>query len=208
MTRIIFCILFLMVSGNTKSQHLKSFTLKAFTTISRSPFRDSVYLYPQFQPASITLLSGYTPQLKIKANYNLYQDRIEIINERSDTIGLENYGDVKVITIGGHTILNDRHKGYMEIIYHGPVLLGAHHQLSAPFMSQPTASFDRTFTDIITFFFINNKGKSLRASPPSILKYYPRKKQELRKYLKESPVDFKSAIDLVRLLNFCNDQLP
>lgn len=174
-----------------------------------------IYRYPNFMEGSITLANGFSPTTKMKLNYNVYDDKIELITEDGDTSVLENAHQLKSINIGGHEYVNDYPIVFVEKLNHTAVALGSKHLIKMMFESnngevfeasnwrQPTARLDRLFVKKDEYYFIDKNGRMHRATQPNIMKIYPSEKREIKKYIRTAKVDFKNKEDLIGLLEFC-----
>ncbi len=175
-----------------------------------------IYRYPNFLEGKVTLDNGFSPTFTMKLNYNVYEDRIEYITAKGDTSVLENAGHLKSIAIGDHVYVNDYPTVYVEKLNQTSVALGSKHLIKMMFEGnsgevfealgwhQPTARLDRLFVKKDEYYFIDKNSRLNRATQSNILKMHHSSKKELKKYIKETKVDFKNKEALIGLLEFCD----
>ena len=203
-------------SGQSHYASVQVFRLKAWTIMSKNEWRDVIYRFHDFQEGRIMLQGGFSPTNTLMLNFNIYEERVEIISEQGDTTTFENSAQIKLITMGEHIFYNDFPSGYVEQLNQTPVALGAKHQLKVMMESGAgeqfaatdyhnlTSRFDRLYIKKDSYFFIGVNEKLYPASLPSILKLFQDSKNQIKDYTKENKINFKVKDDLIRLLDFTN----
>lgn len=184
--------------------------------MSKNEWRDVIYRFHDFQEGRIMLQGGFQPTNTLMLNFNIYEERVEIISEQGDTTTFENSAQIKLITMGDHIFYNDFPTGYVEILNTTPVALGVKHQLKVMMESGSgeqfaatdyhnlTSRFDRLYLKKDSYFFIALNEKLYAASLPSILKLFPDSKKEINNFSKENKINFKVKDDLIRVLDYAN----
>jgi hypothetical protein len=190
--------------------------------VSDVSWRDSIYSFPYFQRGKVTFSTGFTPDGEVLVNYNLYYMRIEIINEKGDTVEVLPSDELKKITIrdrhfrvGNIQILNDSpHATFVEVTNSSPAALGIVRYMKdekrehwpyrrvADVRGQP-ATLDRYYSKAKAFFFVV-ENKFYPATKPKLLSISRAYKDDVEEYLDKHQTDFNIEHDLIRLLNFYN----
>jgi hypothetical protein len=214
---ISFIILFLPVYSCQIFAQSRTYRLKAFTDINRAPWKDSIYWFPKFLEGNMLMANGFSPDVKIKINYNLYWERIEIINEHNDTVRLNNSREIKLLNAGGYVFFNDKKKGFTQILIPGDVSLAISCKLnmiietssgerfkSQDFYRNSISRFDRLYQRHFSYFFLDKNSRLRKVNKSILLKLMSPHKTQVKQYLVEKPVNFKDQRDLIRLLTFCN----
>jgi len=76
------------------------YTLKAWAIMDKRAWNDVIYLFPNFQEASLVLTDNFSPSKKLLLNFNSYLDKVELITEKGDTIDFPNSAAIKSRTAG------------------------------------------------------------------------------------------------------------
>ena len=186
------------------------------------------YIFPDFQNGRVLMKN--MPEVKCQLNYNFMLDEVLFIDENGEKKALANPEDVLLIYIGNRMFIPSS-KGYYEVIERGEVSLvykwtcnirekGKEGALGvttdAPSVVQMNQmSFDArqwkldvdneavVSVEVIPYLKINSKYVSVKGEK-DFFKVLPRKKQEIKEYVKLNPVDFKKEADLRRLTKYCN----
>jgi hypothetical protein len=186
---------------------IKIYKLPAYTLISDVSWRDSVYRFPNFEYGRITLSTGFSPEEKIRFNYNLYLGQMQMITTNGDTSHVKQLKELKFLSIGDHLFCHDYSIGYIEVIHKSPVALGALNIMitADPDTRTTTSKYDRYYMKKGYYYFIGKDNNPSKATRASIQRLYPDQRKNLKAYLGENRIDFENQSDLIKLLNFCNE---
>lgn len=212
-------ITLLIYSNCSMAQSELLLKLPAHTQLSKVPWRDSIYMYPDFLTGKLTLRTGFTPADTFRFNYNVYFGSVDYISREGDTLQVKPSPELKIIDIGGHLFVNHSGKGYIEVILNAPVSLGAITILrtekrvfisgnkegseNADLRGIPSV-YDRYYRLAKSFFFIDQHTEIHKAMKKSIIKLFPNQKEKIKDFVERNRTDFTKESDLKSLLNFCN----
>jgi hypothetical protein len=217
LSRLSFFLLFvfLIQTGNAQPKH--HYRLKAYTTLTKTSWRDSIYWFPEFQDGTILLASGFSPDVKVRINYNLFWEQMEVINEKGDTASLISSPEVKLLNLGNHVFYHDDNHGYVQILIPGEISLAINCHLvvmmetsngerfkAADYSRNTTSRFDRIYHKEYHYYFMDRNGKLYKVSKKALLRLLPDYQREIKIYLRNNSIDFKKKRDLLLALNFCN----
>lgn len=203
-------------SGEVYYSKVQVFKLKAWTIMNKREWNNVIYSFPEFQEASIALQGGFSPSRKLRLNFNIYLERIEIITESGDTIDFKNSAEIKSIKTADHLFYNDYPNGYVEILNQTSISLGAKHALKmvmenssgqtfvATDWKLPTSIYDRIYIKEDSYFFLDSNSQLHKATLPSLLNLFPNSRSHIKRFVRKNKIDFKVKSDLLKLLNFCN----
>ena len=185
---------------------LRIYKLAAYTPVSKVSWRDSVYRFPAFEYGRITLATGFSPEEKIRLNYNLYLGQMQMITTTGDTSHVKQLKELKFISIGDHLFCHEYNVGYIEIIHKSPVALGVLNIMitADPDERTTTSKYDRYYMKKGYYYFIGKDNKPSKATRATIQRLYPDQQKNLKAYLSENRIDFENQSDLIKLLKFCN----
>jgi|WetSurMetagenome_2_1015567.scaffolds.fasta_scaffold70508_1 hypothetical protein len=186
------------------------------------------YIFPDFQNGKI-IMKNQT-EVKCKLNYSFLHDEVLFINENGEKMALANPEDISEVHIANRTFIPGL-KGYCEVIERGTIGLvykwtcnisekGKEGALGittdAPSVVQMNRmSFDAkewkldvdkeavVSVEVIPYLKIRSKYVSLKGAK-DFFKAIPGKKDEIKTYIDQNPVDFKKELDLRRLTQYCN----
>lgn len=207
-----FLILLLIVFatvGQLIAQSSHTFKQPAHTFLNEVPWKDSIYLYPDFRSGVITYFTDFTTR-DLRLNYNLYFAQIDMIDLRGDTVQILPLKTFKSVSIGSDVFLYDHKEGYLRVLIQGDVvlaervLLGMGGSAINSFRSRPAES-DRYFTKASTFFFVNSAGKPFRVSRATLKKLFPEHKTAIKEYTREHATNFSKEADIRQVTLFCNN---
>lgn len=207
-----FLILLLMLFatvGQLIAQNTHTFKQPAHTFLQEMTWRDSIYLYPEFRPGLVTYFTGFTPDLGLRLNYNLYYAQIDMIDQRGDTVQISPLKTLKSVSIGSEVFLYDHKEGYLRVLIQGDiilaerVLLGMTGSQIVDFRGGP-ANYDRYFTRASTFFFVNSAGTPFRVSRATLKKLLPGYKHAIHEYTRKHGTNFSKEDDIRQVTQYCN----
>ncbi|HEX6892134.1 MAG TPA: hypothetical protein VF141_15610 [Chryseolinea sp.] len=186
---------------------LRIYKLPAYTLLSNVSWRDSVYRFPGFEYGRITLATGFSPEEKIRLNYNLYLGQMQMITNSGDTSHVKKLKDLKYISMGDHLFYHDYKIGYIEIIHKSPVALGVLNIMITADVDERTTTlkYDRYYMKKAYYYFFDKDNQPSKATKASILRLYPDQRKNIKAYLDENRIDFENQHDLIKLLTYCDD---
>ena len=189
------------------NQTLRIYKLPAYTTVNNVSWRDSVYRFPNFAYGRITLATGFSPEEKIRLNYNLYLGQMQMITTNGDTSHVKQLKDLKFLSIGDHLFCHDYNIGYIEVIHKLPVALGVLNIMitADPDERTTTSRYDRYYMKKAYYYFFDKDNKPSKATRASIQKLFPDQQKNIKAYLGENKIDFENKHDLIKLLTFCDE---
>jgi hypothetical protein len=183
------------------------------------------FLYGDFAPGKVVFKGGTVTSARL--NYNILYGDIQFIQNR-DTFSIGNPGDIRYVNVKTDTFYFD--KGYMRILAGNNAAKFAVRQFvrvvdyqkkGAYGTSSSTAAIDSYSSllsgphnynlivdvDLVmrkeTLYYIYRTGLGFEPfRKKTIFQVFPEKADELKKYLKEQPVDFDVKEDLLRLFQF------
>lgn len=210
-TRLFLILLVMVFStvGQLIAQSSHTFKQPAHTFLSQMPWRDSIYLYPDFRSGFITYFTDFTTH-DLRLNYNLYYAQIDMIDQRGDTVQILPLKTFKSVSIGSDVFLYHHREGYLRILIQGDVilaervLLGVEGNQVFSFRGRPVES-DLYFAKASTFFFVNSAGKPFRVSRTTLKKLLPEYKSAIQEYTREHATNFSKEADIRQVTLFCNN---
>jgi hypothetical protein len=177
---------------------------KAYYKLNKKSLRDSIYRFPSFQYGRVTFATGFSPEEKLRFNYNLYLGQMDLITNDGDTTQIQRSKDLKLVSVGEHLFFHDNRLGYLEIVYQSPIVLSVLSRLSTVDWVSASES-DRYYTKEKHYYFLDQENKSYLASPTSIQKLFNDQRKKIKDYLAENKIDFENQDNLIKLLKFCNE---
>jgi hypothetical protein len=200
------------------AQSINYFTLPAWTSVTKVPWRESIYRFQEFQKGKITYTKGFELDYEFDLNYNVYNETMDFINEAGDTLSIINKGEIRAVQIGNKTFFHESNSGYYEVLLRLPVALAFRNQFvldhtesnntyQGPDPTVPrgvVATYDRIYVKGFSYFFIDQNNEVKKATRASVLKMFPDHNTEIKGYLLEHNVDFDSREDLIELTIYCN----
>jgi hypothetical protein len=192
---------------DSSNHSLRIYKLPAYTLINNVSWRDSVYRFPTFEYGRITFATGFSPEEKVRLNYNLYLGQMQMITTNGDTSHVKQLKELKFISIGDHLFCHDYNIGYIEVIHKLPVALGVLNIMitADPDERTTTSKYDRYYMKKGYYYFIDKDNKPSKATRASIQRLYPDQRKNIKAYLDENRIDFESKPDLIKLLTFCDE---
>jgi hypothetical protein len=191
---------------DSSNPFLRIYKLPSYTSVSKVSWRDSVYRFPNFEYGRITLVTGFSPEEKIRLNYNLYLGQMQMITNNGDTSHVKQLKELKFISIGDHLFCHEYNVGYIEVIYKLPVALGVLNIMitADPDQRTTTSDYDRYYMKKAYYYFIDEDNKPSKATRTLIQRLYYDQRKNIKAYLDENRIDFESKPDLIKLLTFCD----
>jgi hypothetical protein len=215
----------------SSAQEERKFTVREGMTISETLPDSAIYLYPHFVKGIVIFNTG--KQIDVVMNYNLILGKIQFIRNAKDTLAVSNPQDVKIFIAGSDRYMFD--DVYYRILIATPKILLACHEYTKTLevrketgygLASPTTAVDsysfitaadnsglyklrasaETIYSITTdYYFGTERNEFSFATQKNLLKMYPGKAEEIKKYIKENKLNFKKRPDLEKLVGFIND---
>lgn len=214
-----------LISSTLFAQSGKTITVKAGEDIAQAWSPSGFYRLSQFSKASLFRKTGQGNSNAL-FNYNIFSAKIQFINEQGDTLDLINPSLFDSIVIGENIFYYD--EGYLELVaaahpvrlvkrtqikmrpqtvgaYGAPNSTGATDKISSYSLNGNMYSFtlneNMTVKESTSFFFMDEKGKLMKATKNNLLLLLPADKQEQAKlYIKQNKVSFEKEADLKKIL--------
>jgi hypothetical protein len=186
------------------------------------------YIFPDFQNGKVIMKNSN--EIKCKLNYSFLLDEVLFINENGEKMALANPEEISEVHIANRLFIPGL-KGYCEVIERGAVLLvykwtcniaekGKEGALGIPTDAPSVVQMNRMSFDarewkldvdkeavvsveVIPYLKIRSKYISVKGAK-DFFKATPGKKDEIKTYISQNPVDFKKEADLRRLTQYCN----
>ena len=216
-------IFFLLVSCFfAKAQ--ESYTIKPGENILEVVQLKNLFQYPSFIDGSVIFRDGRTA--KSRLNYNYFNEQIQFINGRGDTLALSEESTIKYVVIKKDTFCFSH--GYIQMIFQAEaVTLGKkvyfkdfEQKKGAYGLSSGTSSAINASSAIVehkafsfntdqeltlikhTDYVVGNKNEFLIADKKNLAKLFPKHKKTIAQYLDHTTINFKQEEDLMKLSAF------
>ena len=176
------------------------YTLPAFTDVSKVPWRQSIYRFPEFQKGKITYTRGFVLDYEFDLNYNIYYEKMDFIHSSGDTLSITNTGEIESIQVGNKLFFHDYNTGYYEVLVALPLALGFRNQFvfegveysngligsaPGPDVRGVAVKQDRIYSKGFSYFFIDQNNEVHKATRATLLKLFPDHNAEIKGYLLE-----------------------
>lgn len=193
---------------------------------ARDNFMREIFLYASFEPGIVEYKNGQ--RFKSNMNYNKALGTIQFIDEKGDTLSLNNEESISFINIGGDKfiyapmclqIIEGNEK--LALLKQESVKIADKHKTGSygiPNASGTIESIDRIDTRInynqieinenllihkvTTFYIEDEKGEIFVASRKNVLNNFPKKQEAIKSYIKANSVDFSKEEHLMNLMDF------
>lgn len=224
---IILIFIISLGSFNSSAQEMKKVTVDEGRNLNETLPVKEIYLYLAFENGQVYFKEGLSATAKL--NYNLLVDEIKFIDPKGDTLGLANENTIKFIAIKTDTFFYNN--GYVkQICGNALVKLAIQQKLKEAGKEkmggygQPTSTSavtnyetirDKTGQvksllvkeDIIyikqnRYFLGDSVNNFFAFNKKNLLKMFSNNEKDVKKYLKNNPIDFNNAEDLQTLTVF------
>lgn len=214
----------LFILSSLQGQYYKAITVEAGIPVTEKfPF-EVRYLYPQFTDGTVTMRTGTVSSSKL--NFNLLLGEMEFISN-ADTLAIARKKDMNIVTVAQDTFIY--RSGYLKLIHSGTVkvllrdkfkltdivkkgAMGAPNRNSAidSYTAIPTdkqlltlvPSEDLVFRRTLEFYLLTSDGDLVDFRKKNIMELYPKKEDEIQKFLKTNKIDFEEQADILKLADF------
>ena len=189
-------------------------------------FMKEIFLYPSFTPGIVEYKNGQ--RFKSNMNYNKALGTIQFIDEKGDTLSVNNEESIAFINIAGDKfiyaprclqIIEGDEK--LALLKQETVRIADKHKTGGygiPNASGTIESIDRIDTrlnynqieinesllihKVTTFYIEDEKGEIFVASRKNVLNNFPKKQEAIKSYIKAKNVDFSNGEHLIGLNRF------
>jgi len=223
-----FCNQFILPAQSESTDSSEAFTvrLQAGKSFPSENVIDSLYRFSEFQEAKIMWVDKSTTYYPQKMNYNLFTGKMDLVDEKGDTVKFKKWQQAKILNLDGNVFFQDFEEGYLEILLQGNLALAVKNSFmpvtkkerltDAGLMDQAAAStiansapitnYDRLYELQKAHFFIY-KNQVNEVSKMSILRLMSRDREEVIEYMNENNTSLQDEQDLIKLTSFCNGLL-
>jgi hypothetical protein len=187
-----------------------------------------MYLYPGFKDGTVEYKSGQVYSRPL--NYNTMLATIQFINEKNDTLAIANEAAVKVIRIGSDEFIYNgpclqvlKGDAKVKLYKNLKVRIADIRQVGALGKTNTSAGIEspnQVYTannsiklDVnevlllnksTNFYIASEDNNIIPSSKSNVLKLFPDKQQEIRKFIKSKNTDFKKEADLIELMKYAS----
>jgi hypothetical protein len=189
-------------------------------------FMKEIFLYPSFEPGIVEYKNGQ--RFKSQMNYNKALGTIQFIDEKGDTLSMNNEESIAFINIGNDKfiyapeclqIVQGNEK--ISLLKHEMVKIADKHKTGGygiPNASGTIESIDRLDTrpnynqieinenllihKVTTFYIEDENGEIFVASRKNLLNNFPKKEEAIKSYIKANNVDLSKEDHLINLADF------
>ena len=218
--KLIYAIIIFLFSLEKSIAQDTVITIKAGEDVSA--LYKHIYKYPVFSAGTVSFNDGTIARSKM--NLNLLLEVMQFINDKGDTLALDDENTIKHITVGADTFFFQ--EGYLQLVStYGKTELAARQKIKflneknigAYGLSTATHTIDNYNTlrafgtyslklnkDLIyskekKYFFNKGNNGFIIANKKNILKVFSDKKSRVEKYLEEKKPDYNNEEDLKNL---------
>jgi hypothetical protein len=220
---ILFCVI---ISHSLFAQDLKTFKVNPGEKVYDVITPANRYTFTDFQIGQVFFRNNAVGTARM--NYNALLASVEFIDNKGDTLALDNLESIRHITIAADTFYYDKvfveklaTKGNIRLGRFWIIMLSNHQRLGS--MGQPTdASVDAytslsssgnalktmvakeilTYKEHIRYYFGDKFGQFRLANRKNLLAVFGNNKNQISSYLEEDKVDFLREADMLKLLDF------
>ena len=231
----IMLLLVILTANRSFSQKPKEVTIKPGENPGEAfPIKDK-YRFREFQDGYIITPEGKRTK-PMTLNFNLFSELPQFINEKGDTLFVDEH-IVKYVNIKGTLYLRNSSKKYYEIILNSnPVKIATTKYWKMTRIDTPydhpeggteTMSISRDMSNQVystkharmirneytvyrrdsSYFFITDKGKVYKATEANLVKLFPDGKKKISEYVSHNHTDFDLEDDLKALFERCINTL-
>lgn len=226
MKYLISCLFALICYTGVPGQKKTFVTVQAGSNIMDVLPASEIFFYPHFTSGKVFLKNG--PGTETKLNYNRLVDEMHFIDQKGDTVALDNESDVKYIVVGNDTFCYDG--GYVRLISSGKFVKlairdvwvisetrqrGAFNttnnsvsMLSFKTMQEGGRLYDLVVNeDIILkktekYYFGDNFNHFVVAGKTNLLMLFPKEERRIGIYLKDNKINFNNKAHLEKTVQF------
>lgn len=121
--RLPILILLWLLGSACPAQVGTAYRLGGNLNLSDVYWKDSIYLYRDFQKGQLTYDGGFTPRFSWPMNYNIYFEAMSFINKNGDTLLMRNPAAVRLVTLGDNIFYFDKRYGFVQVLKAGDITL-------------------------------------------------------------------------------------
>jgi hypothetical protein len=228
---VVLLIIFMSQATSVFAQDSQYYRLKSGADPAKSlPVKDK-YQYPAFLLGKLHYKNGSFSQAAF--NYNRLLGEMHFINGKGDTLALTDDPAIQSVSLGPDLFCFEFPKTFWRVIAEFPtvkivgkeilVLIDAEKQggygqstgtssiRNTSYLSNANGSLARlnTQSDLLLsrkseYGLMDQNNRFYIPKQGVIVSLFPQKKQDIKKYLQETPINFKELPDLQKLLTFCS----
>jgi len=221
-----------LITIQSFSQNSELILVKAGEDPGKVIPKQLTYRYTEFKNGHLFFSSGKSSNTLL-LNYNSLFDEMMLIEKTGDTLFLGTDQAFPYVEIGKDQYYHDAQKGYFEILSGNDQLKlvsktqfeirrkelsgsngygsvsGATTPIIASRMSSSSVIKNEnvSYQKILSYFFMNEDKKFVKATKSSLIKFFPQHKDEIKDYLNKHQIDFDRAENLKQVMDYCL-QLP
>jgi hypothetical protein len=222
MNKYILCFLVVIMSGNfvAEAQYLKDPTGKEYMLQSYMEVEGSPFFISNWAPGSVTLLNGQTNTMLLK--YDLVGDEL-LFRNKSDSSVMSFVDPVKsfsfnealteesdltplVFSNGYPAVDKQTPASFYQVIADGKIKLLKHYKkiIRVDKAFNSATAVKTFFLSVEYYLFVNSQITKIKPSQKTVLAVLVDKADQLQKYLKNNPVNYKSDAALAKLFSYYN----
>ena len=221
---LLYCF-FILTSLSLAAQARKTYTVKPGEKVSKVLPKEAVYLYPGFKDGTVNFKNNNLGSGKL--NYNQLIDEMEFINEKGDTLALNNGETIASIYIDRDTFYF--YEGFIKnlvslkevkfasrkklVISNRQKIGGMGELSSASIETYTKVDSDQgvkelipkevlTFSEYTNYFIGDNYNNFKPLNKKNLLNAYSKQQKTVESYLKENSTNFLKEDDLYKLIQF------
>jgi hypothetical protein len=194
---------------------------------------EKLYRLPEFQNGYVVTYDGKRSQ-QLKLNFDLLEGLPLFINEKSDTLFLDEHL-AEYVQFGGITYFHETGRNYYELISHaGGVKLGIvkgwriariqkltqEHRVGSgvvdtgrdganliysPDLQRMVRNENTVYERDSSFYFVKPKSGIYKATRKGIVRLFTNQKSKIEDYIDQKSISFDNRQALIELLQFCNN---
>lgn len=224
----IFSIFLLIMTSEVTGQETRDFTVRAGESVKDVLSPKDIFLYPDFIKGTAFNRNGTKSEALF--NYNIINGEIQFIDPRKDTLAVAKPGSVSCFVIAADTFYYNG--GYYRKIAGSKIFMLAVLQVTklvdirkaGPYGTTTTVASVDSYSSVMSsttggvyklrlnvetrftmrcdYFFGNPDDKFVPAKKSNILKMFPGREDNIKKFLKDEAIRFDKKEDLIRLTKF------
>jgi hypothetical protein len=189
-------------------------------TWDQQNWKDSVYRFEKFQSGKLEMTNGFIPSHRPMINYNVMFEAIDIKQPTGEIVRMRRSPAIKFVWIGDQKFYNDPAFGYVEILLDGKISVARKTYMDALYelsngnrypMSSlmdtkvPSTKATQYFWQMEQYLIVDPDLKVVRASAPVLKRILPKRKKEIKGFIRGNHIDFRKKEDIMKVVAFVND---
>ena len=181
------------------------------------------YLNKEYRDGYLAFQLGVKSNV-YKFNYDLLTRKWTFINEKKDTMAVQEDVTVKYLYLGKDAYYHDPQHGYFkilatdtvgklashaEIIHYVPTQIGyGTTKIRTTMISTVGIGQEQTFERFLTYLLIDSHGTILPLDKKALLAMFNKEEDKIKAFMKANKTSFKKEEDLVKLFEYCHSLGP